>query len=177
MSHNQSSSRILISYVIAGPIENEELKMDLKKKSRNKGRPNASNNGSNSDVIDASPDGSAPVSKGKTARGSMQPNNLRETKIWKDSVGGAQGMWNQYIAFVGKSFENLPLEKQENYILRMCQAFTIGSTVLVFSLFYYFIPTIVRIFLLPVVLIGSWWLGTNVVTPLVMARFEKYLNK
>lgn len=147
--------------------------MNSKKRSQ-KGRPKgAGQYGGDSpdEFIDASPD-----SDGLSPR-INSPRNLQDTKIYKDSVGGARAMWSNYVAFLARRFSDTPRKGQEQFIVRMSQTLTIGSAVLMTSLIYPFLPTLVRVVLLPAVMVASWWLGTRVVAPLMTVRFEKYLNQ
>ncbi len=74
-------------------------------------------------------------------------------------------------------FRNTPRAGQEAFILRMSQAITIGSAGLIALFVYPFLPTLVRVFALPVVLVLSWLLGTKLVAPQMMSRVESYLNQ
>ncbi|HEY9679471.1 MAG TPA: hypothetical protein V6C76_15795 [Drouetiella sp.] len=130
------------------------------------------NSPGNDQIIDATPD----ASTSPNMRGSA-PRNLQETKVYKDSVKGARTAWHNYLSFLSVKFQDTPRRGQEQFIQRMSQTFTIGSAVLITSFVYPFLPTLIRVFALPVVLVVSWWLGTKVVTPQMIARFEKYLNK
>ena len=133
------------------------------------GRPSESLEG-----FDASPD---PANTNGRKQQSQPPRNLQQTKIWQDTVGGVTGMWKQYVEILKQSFVRLPRDKQEFYILRLSQAVTIGSSILATSLFYPFLPTLVRVFVLPLVIVVSWWCGTRIVAPQMVVRMSKYLNK
>ena len=121
-------------------------------------------------VIDASPDGKHTNGKG------VQPRNILETRPVQDSMRGARAMWATYLAILKNSFANMERPKQEWFILRFSQAVTIGSAVLLAQLFYAFLPTFVRVFFLPTVILVSWFIGTRIVAPQMIVRFSKYLN-
>lgn len=133
------------------------------------GRPEDSLEG-----FDASPDSG---NKNGRKNGSRSPRNIQETRVWKDSVGGLSSMWKQYVAILKQSFARLPRDKQEFYIIRLSQAVTIGSSILAISFFYPFLPTIIRVFALPLVIVVSWWCGTKIVAPQMVIRMSSYLNK
>lgn len=126
----------------------------------------------NDQFIDATPDAeTSPNMRGGS------PRNLQETKVYKDSVKGARAAWQNYLAFLAVKFHDTPRRGQEQFIVRMSQTLTIGSAVLITSLFYPFLPTLIRVFALPGVLVLSWWLGTKIVAPQMTIRFEKHLNQ
>jgi len=124
------------------------------------------------DIIDASPgDDSSRVRKGS------QPRNIQETQAWQDGVGGARRMWNNYLTLLSTSFAKMSRQGQEQFITRLSQIVTIGSAALFTSIFYAFLPSIVRVFALPLVIVGAWWAGTNIVAPQMIVRFSQYLNE
>ncbi|MBS1954914.1 MAG: hypothetical protein JST89_12050 [Cyanobacteria bacterium SZAS-4] len=144
--------------------------MNSRKQGQRKGRGRGP--ADNDQFIDATPDAdSSPNMRGGS------PRNLQETKVYKDSVKGARAAWQNYVAFLATKFHDTPRRGQEQFIVRMSQTLTIGSAVLITSLFYPFLPTLIRVFALPGVLVLSWWLGTKIVAPQMTIRFEKHLNQ
>ena len=84
---------------------------------------------------------------------------------------------DQYLAIMSRNFKLLDRFSQELLIKRICQTTTIGLTCLILGIVYSFIPEIIRVFLVPVIVLASWWLGSTVVSSVIIQRFSKYLNQ
>lgn len=104
------------------------------------------------------------------------PRNLKETKVWQETIGAAQQMWSNYVNVLGVSFRRMGRIEQCNLILKLSQIITIGVAALATSFFYPFLPLFVRVLGLPVVIIGAWFIGSKVVSPVIIKRVEKSLN-
>jgi hypothetical protein len=130
------------------------------------------------DDIDASPGGDDDgFGSPSSSRSNMNnPRNLPDTKAWKEGVGGAKAAWGSYLNILSTRFQNSSRGEQELYILRLSQAVTIGSAMLVLNFVYPFLPTFARVLVLPAVGVLAWLLGSKVVAPTMVARFERYLN-
>ncbi|HEY9871094.1 MAG TPA: hypothetical protein V6D08_18150 [Candidatus Obscuribacterales bacterium] len=124
-------------------------------------------------TIDARPTGEPPPLAKQAGGG---PRNIQETKAWKESTSGLQRMWHNYLNMLGTQFRRMSRADQEALITRLCQIVTIGSAALVTMLFYGFIPLFLKIFVLPGILLAAYWAGTNVVAPIMIVRYEQYLN-
>lgn len=81
----------------------------------------------------------------------------RDEFSWKN---GSKRFWIGYLDMMVTRFHNTPPKKQDEYILRMAQIVTIGSVALVLSFFYPFLPTVSRVFVLPVTLVLAWFIGS-----------------
>lgn len=129
-------------------------------------------------TIDASPGDSPELSApGSLPRSGTGPRNIQETRVWKESTSGLKRMWQNYLAMLGTQFRRMLRAEQVELITRLCQIVTIGSAALITMLFYGFIPLYLKIFVLPAILLGAWWTGTNVVAPIMIGRYEQYLNR
>lgn len=104
------------------------------------------------------------------------PKNIQETKAWKDGVGGLQRFWSNYLNSLKTAFQRLDRRGQEELIIRMCQIMTVGAAIITTSIWYYFMPPNVRVLILPVVLVGAWWLGTKIVGPSMIDRFDVHMH-
>lgn len=127
-------------------------------------------------TIDASP-GEAPGSSKRRSTPQPGARSIKDTKAWQESSGGAKRLWFNYRTLLMTHFQRMTRAEQETLITRISQIITIGSTILIVQFFYYFIPDILRIFLLPALLAAAYFAGTKVVAPLMIARFEQYLNQ
>ncbi len=129
-------------------------------------------------TIDASP-GEPPESLASRSAPQQQsdPRSIRDTKAWQDSSGGAKRLWHNYRTMLITHFQRMPRSEQETLITRISQIITIGSSVLIIQFFYYFVPDIFRVFLLPALLAAAYFAGTKIVAPLMIDRFEQHLNQ
>lgn len=120
------------------------------------------------DTIDASP--------GQVeSRSSL--NSIQETKIWKESTSGIKRMWSTYVQILKDSFQRMSRVEQEALITRFCLIVTLGVAVIALSFFYAFLPLGVRVIGLPVIGVVAWFAGTRIIAPVMIARYEKYLNR
>jgi hypothetical protein len=144
-------------------------------KSKNK-RKVAKSQGSDQ-FIDASPgdDGLSELSPGQ--RFSAKPRSIQDTQIWKGGAKGLNGLWNNYLGTLKDSFVNMPRSTQLELISKGSIIVTMGVAVISLGLFYYFLPTIVRVFAAPALLVTAWFVGTKLVFPMVRDRLEPYLNQ
>src|SRR6516162_7342313 len=104
----------------------------------------------------------------------LKPRNIKETKVWQDTVGATQQLWSNYVNLLSVSFRNMPREEQCRLITRLSQYITIGVTALALSFFYQFLPLFFRVLALPAILVGSWLIGTRVVAPVIISRVERH---
>ncbi len=112
-------------------------------------------------------------SKDKNKPGNKSPNLLTKANFI------AQGKYylDQYLQIMSRNFKLLGRENQELLIKRICQTLTLGLTSLALVFAYSFIPEIIRIFLVPVAGLLAWWLGSNLVTSVMLDRLQNYLDK
>lgn len=67
-------------------------------------------------------------------------------------------------------------QEQERAITTMCKIVTIGTATVLVSLFYPFIPPLIRLFSIPAVLFGSLLVANWCVSPILLSQFEDKLN-
>lgn len=104
-------------------------------------------------------------------------SSIQDTKIWKDSKSGVAKFWQNYLDTLAMYFRQMSRAEQEDLITRASLIMTIGGSALILTFFYGFLPDIVRVFSLPAIAVGGWFVGNKVVTPVMLSRFEKYLNR
>jgi hypothetical protein len=150
---------------------------------KGKGKPRSSMRGARQldDGFDASPN--APdlpaVSDGGSRFGNGKkggPKNIQETKAWKESVGGVQRFWGNYVNTLKTAFKRMDRRQQEDLITRVSQIITVGTAIITMSAWYWFMPQQIRVIALPIVIVGSWWVGTKIVGPSMIARFDSHLH-
>lgn len=126
----------------------------------------------------SSPDGSKdlPTMGSEEANGKKGAKNITETKAWKEGMGGFRQIWGNYIQTLIVYFKRMTRVEQESLITRACQVITVGCAIVLTTFFYQFIPTLIRVFALPAFIVGSWFVATRVVAPIVIAQFENKLN-
>jgi len=122
------------------------------------------------EIIDASPERHENVDPNR-------PRNIAETKVWKESTGSAKRAWSNYVNMLGERFQMLPRFDQEQFITRLSIIFTMGATIIIMVMFYSFLPTAVRLLALPGALVASYLVGLKVVTPIMISRYEQFLNR
>lgn len=105
------------------------------------------------------------------------PKNIMETNTWKKGSSGISSMWKNYLSILDKYFRNYSRAEQERLITTMCTVVTIGCATVLVTLFYPFIPPLIRLFAVPAILLGSWFVATKVVTPILITQFDDRLNK
>lgn len=115
--------------------------------------------------------------KGRGPTGQMGPKNITETKAFQQGMGGIRSLWGNYLNILASNFNRMTRAEQEMFILRMSQVVTIGFAMVLASFFYQFIPLLVRVFAFPVFLIGSWFVATRIVSPIIIAQVEHKLNR
>jgi hypothetical protein len=91
-------------------------------------------------------------------------------------IGPTKDALTNYGGLLGRSFQNLSRAEQEQLITRYCQILTIGSAVVIATFIYPFLPTLVRVFSAPALVIAAWYLGTKVVSAIMIKRLDKYLK-
>ena len=75
----------------------------------------------------------------------LKPRNIKENKVLQDSIGAVRQMWSNHLNVLNVSFKNMSREEQCKMITSFCKIITIGVTALVLSLFYQFLPLVVRL--------------------------------
>lgn len=121
--------------------------------------------------FDASPQGDLSTTEPKA-----KPKNIQETKLWKDGTGGARRFWSNYLTLLSTAFKRLTRRGQEELIIRVSTIVSVGTAIITLNAWYWFLPQFVRVLALPVVAVGSWWLGTRIVGPSMIERFASHLN-
>lgn len=104
------------------------------------------------------------------------PKNIGETKAWKASQRGISQVWDNYRETLIKAFREMNRSEQETLIQRLCVIMTVGVAGLVLLLFYGLIPRTARVFGVPALIFGAYWVGNKIVTPVVLARMDALLN-
>jgi hypothetical protein len=105
------------------------------------------------------------------------PKNIQQTQAWQASKQASGRLWNNYKNHLVTSFRRMSRADQEALVQRVCVIVTIGVTGIALLLFYQFIPRLGRVFGVPLSVVGAFWAGKNVVTPVVLARLEDIMNK
>lgn len=65
------------------------------------------------------------------------------------------------------TFLELSRDEQERYIERFCITVSVGLACVLSSFFYWLLPPIVRVLVVPVFIGGAWWFGAKVVAKLL----------
>lgn len=108
--------------------------------------------------------------------GTSRPQSIRETKVWKQGSSEVNRAWSNYKTSLIRAFKRLSRVDQESLITQICMITTMGVSMLLYMFIYPFLPLFIRLFALPLVLIGSYWAGTKLVAPIMIVRFDSLLN-
>jgi len=128
--------------------------------------------------IDMSP-GGPPVS-GRAGAGSgpgQGRHSIQDSKVWQEGRTGVRKLWSDYKTMLVTYFQRMPRSEQEDLITRLCLIVTMGVGALALMFFYGFVPQYVRIIVVPAVLGGAYWAGTKIVAPIMIVRYDQYLNR
>ncbi|MDZ4837781.1 MAG: hypothetical protein SGJ27_28700 [Candidatus Melainabacteria bacterium] len=143
--------------------------MDLSKLRGAKGNPGE---------IDQSP----PASNGAgdkrelPSKSPKNPKSVTETNAYKQGKAGIGQFWSNYVHLLSNYFSRMSRSDQEQLIVRGCQVVTVGCAIVLTTFFYQFVPLLIRVFTLPLFIVGSWFVATKVVSPIIIAQFENKLN-
>ena len=105
-----------------------------------------------------------------------KPRSIQDTQAWKDSTGGLRKIWNNYLRLLGSTFQQLSRTEQIRYIERFSITIAVGAACVMSSFFYWFLPSLVRVLIVPVFLGAAWWTGSKLIAPQIIARFDQYLK-
>jgi len=97
-------------------------------------------------------------------------------EMWNQGKKGLSDIWENYVQMLRRDFQKRSRESQEQLILRLSQVLTIGCVVVLLNFFYSFIPSVIRLFAFPLLLVAAWFVATRAIAPMIVVRFEEYLN-
>lgn len=85
--------------------------------------------------------------------------------------------WAKYMELLRTSFQRMNRTEQVQLIVKAAIVVSVGLSAVGLEFFYYFLPLFVRVIAAPLVVVLSWWFGARIVAPMMITRFEHYLNK
>ena len=133
--------------------------------------------GDNPEDFDSLPElGTPTVPDSLPSQWNKKSQKIKESRAWQDGMGGITRFWNNYVNALKMAFNRLDRVGQEDLIMRGSQIVTVGAAIITTYIWYWFMPQGIRVIVLPIVLIGSWWLGTRVVAPSMIERFDSHLH-
>ncbi|MBP7861922.1 hypothetical protein KA183_09590 [bacterium] len=155
-----------------------------RKRKKNPGAPPPSNRGGRSASAASEDDDEMAVD---AASGNEKKKDLPKAKakrskneankeMWNQGKKGLSDIWENYVQMLRRDFQKRPRDSQEQLILRLSQVLTIGCVVVLLNFFYSFIPSVIRIFAFPVLLVIAWFVATRAIAPMIVVRFEDHLN-
>ncbi|MCW5824050.1 MAG: hypothetical protein KIT34_14695 [Cyanobacteria bacterium TGS_CYA1] len=97
-------------------------------------------------------------------------------EMWNQGKKGLSDIWKNYVEMLRRDFQKRGRNSQEQLILRLSQVLTIGCVVVLLNFFYSFIPSVIRLFAFPVLLVAAWFVATRAIAPMIIVRFEDHLN-
>lgn len=110
------------------------------------------------------------------APSSKQSDKEKNKEMWNQGKKGLSDIWENYVQMLRRDFQKRPRRSQEQLILRLSQVLTIGCVVVLLNFFYSFIPSVIRLFAFPLLLVAAWFVATRAIAPMIVVRFEDHLN-
>lgn len=132
---------------------------------RRKGAPN--NKSFSEEGLDMTPPGQE----------NSAPRSVMETEFVQKSKKGIGRIWSGYISFLANYYRNMSKEEQDKLISQFSLVITMGVTAIILAMFYSFIPAGLSVFIVPIILGASWWAGSKIVPPIVIARLEDEIKR
>jgi len=93
----------------------------------------------------------------------IKPPGFNPIQAWNELADFALDMYAYYLERIKLSFSNLPRDRQEQWVTNASQIICVGLTALVLSYFYKYFPLFARVAIVPMAIIGAWWVGTNII--------------
>ncbi len=103
-------------------------------------------------------------------------NKLTESKIWKDTVGVVQKLWDNYLRVLGTYFQRMSRIEQEELITKYSWIVALGGVSLIWCQVYTFLPPVLRVIGFPLSMALAYWFGKKIVSRIMIERLSKYLN-
>lgn len=100
----------------------------------------------------------------------------KNKEMWNQGKKGLSDLWKNYVDMLRRDFQKRGRNSQEQLILRLSQVLTIGCVVVLLNFFYSFIPSVIRLFAFPILLVAAWFVATRAIAPMIVIRFEDHLN-
>lgn len=92
-----------------------------------------------------------------------------------ESPKGVQGGINEHLYEFferqSQTLQKMQPDDQQHYIERFCITIAVAMACVLSSFFYWFLPPVVRILVVPVFIGAAWWMGSR-----VLVKFVKYLD-
>lgn len=74
------------------------------------------------------------------------------------------------LAFLLDTFDRLSFADKERYTERFSITMAVGAACVASSFFYWFLPPIVRVLVVPLFIGSAWWAGAKLIAPAVVNR-------
>jgi hypothetical protein len=103
-------------------------------------------------------------------------NKLQESRLWKDSVGALQKMWDNYLEVLATYFQRMSRLEQEQLITKYSWIIAMGGVGLIWCQIYNFVPPVLRVIGFPLSLAFAYWFGKTIVSRIMIDRLSKYLK-
>jgi hypothetical protein len=70
--------------------------------------------------------------------------------------------WSRFVKEFRETLENKPTDPHDQLNLKISQMICVGLAAVALSYFYKFFPLFARVVVVPIVLIGAWFVGTMI---------------
>ena len=126
----------------------------------------------------ASKDQETKAPLGKPTTGSK--DNSKTNSTGQEKRNPKKSLNNRLFEFFQRgsnAFSNLSREEEERYVERFCITICVGLACVLSSFFYWFLPPLVRVLVVPVFIGAAWWFGAKVVMKLLTEEgTEQFIN-
>jgi len=114
----------------------------------------------------------------------MSKFNIKESQIWKDSVGMIFNLLKNWLKLLYKYYQKMSETEREELVIKVCWLATVGAAAWIWCVIYPLFPPLFRVLFCPVSIFLAYWFGRRFVPPVMIERFgsplsnwcQKYLN-
>ncbi len=140
-----------------------------RKRKKNPGAPPPSNRGGGRSAPseDEGDDEIAVTGKKNLPEHPKRSKKEANKEMWSQGKKGLSDIWDNYVQMLRSDFQKRSRDSQEQLILRLSQVLTIGCVVVLLNFFYSFIPSVMRLFAFPILLVIAWFVATRAIAPMI----------
>ncbi len=106
----------------------------------------------------------------------MDKFNIKESRIWKDSIGAIFGVLRNWLKLLYKYYQNMTAAQQEELVTKVCWLATVGAAAWIWCVIYPLFLPIVRVLLCPISMFCAYWFGKKLVPAIMIERFGPPLS-
>jgi hypothetical protein len=101
----------------------------------------------------------------------MSKFNIKESRIWKDSVGMIFNVLRNWLKLLYKSYLNMSEFEREELLIKICWLATVGATAWIWCVVYPLFHPLVRLIAFPASIFFAYLFGKRFVPAVMVERF------